>query len=94
MAEQNMGAAPPGTRWEPAADREVILRAQTDALALEHGRVKQDKPQTRSSALPPSLRPATRVSTTGDTTWSQNRKRPVDAAIGRRLDRDSKGSTK
>jgi hypothetical protein len=42
MAEQNMGAAPPGTRWEPAADREVILRAQTDALALEHGRVKQD----------------------------------------------------
>jgi hypothetical protein len=83
MADQSRGPAPAGSTWTAQPDREAQLAARVDALAMEHGRVKQDKPETRASALPQALRPAPPVSSTGSTTWSQAKgsKRPGDDAI-------------
>src|SRR4029453_16871461 len=96
MADQSRGPAPAGSTWTAQPDREAQLAARVDALAMEHGRVKQDKPETRASALPQALRPPPPVSSTGSTTWSQAKgsKRPGDDAIDRRLTRESKDGTK
>jgi hypothetical protein len=93
MAEEHM-AAPAGTRWTAPVDRETQVTARIDAVALEHMRTVQDRPETAASALPPSLQPATgRPSPTGgSTTWSQAVKRPFDAKRQARLRRDSEGT--